>query len=400
MPLSPDDAPALQFRSGAVARMLRMPVATLRVWERRYGLSAPAGAAAGHRLYSAEDVRRLALMRQLTEEGHAIGDLAGLPWSALQAMAATHVQHAQRPAGSTGSAAPTAASVIAAVPAPVASAAAAPASRAPGAGRAPRRPWHVRVDGAGLWERLQDPTVRQGLALPLEATLCKGADAAHRLAPDAQADALLVHAPTLHEGAARALREAAAAWAPRPVAVMVGFGPTAHVEALEAAGIAVCRQTLDDRTLARWLASVAQRRPEEAAAPEGAVQYETVQAGSSRRRVPPRRYDDATLARVAGISTTVACECPKHVAELLMQLTAFEHYSAECQSLTPQDAALHASLQQVAAQARAMFEAALEAVARHEGIELPAPPGVTGRVAPARPRSRARRPAGGTAGND
>ena len=258
----------------------------------------------------------------------------------------------------------------------------------------------MRVDGAGLWERLQDPTVRQGLALPLEATLCQGTDAAHRLAPDAQADALLVHAPTLHEGAARALREAAAAWAPRPVAVMVGFGPTAHVEALEAAGIAVCRQTLDDRTLARWLASVAQRRPEEADAPERDAQDDAVQAGSSRRRVPPRRYDDATLARVAGISTTVACECPKHVAELLMQLTAFEHYSAECQSLTPQDAALHASLQQVAAQARAMFEAALEAVARHEGIELPTPPGVTGRVAPTRPRSRARRPAGGTAGND
>jgi MerR family transcriptional regulator, light-induced transcriptional regulator len=394
MPLSSDDAPALQFRSGAVARMLRMPVSTLRVWERRYGLSAPAGASAGHRLYSAEDVRRLALMRQLTEQGHAIGDLAGLPWSALQAMAATHVQHAQPPS------APPAASIIAAVPAPVPSPGAGPASRASAVGRAPRRPWQVRVDGAGLWERLQDPTVRQGLALPLEATLCQGTDAAHRLAPDAHADALLVHAPTLHEGAARALREAAAAWAPRPVAVMVGFGPTAHVEALEAAGIAVCRQTLDDRTLARWLASVAQRRPEEAAAPERDAQDDAVQAGSSRRRVPPRRYDDATLARVAGISTTVACECPKHVAELLMQLTAFEHYSAECQSLTPQDAALHASLQQVAAQARAMFEAALEAVARHEGIELPTPPGVTGRVASTRTRARTRRPAGGAAGND
>jgi hypothetical protein len=390
MPLSSDDAPALQFRSGAVARMLRMPVSTLRVWERRYGLSAPTGLSAGHRLYSAEDVRRLALMRQLTEQGHAIGDLAGLPWSALQAMAATHVQHAQAAA-----AAPTAAaSAAAAVPA------AAPASRSPGAGRAPRRPWQVRVDGAGLWERLQDPTLRQGLALPLEATLCQGTDAAHRLAPDAQADALLVHAPTLHEAAARALREAAAAWAPRPVAVMVGFGPTAHVEALEAAGIAVCRQTLDDRTLARWLASVAQRRPAAAEPPQPDVQDDGVQAGSSRRRVPPRRYDDATLARVAGISTTVACECPKHVAELLMQLTAFEHYSAECQSLTPQDAELHACLQQVAAQARAMFEAALEAVARHEGIELPTPPVVPGRAAPARPRPRARRPIGGATGND
>ena len=46
-------------RSGAVARMLRMPVATLRVWERRYGLTQPALTPSGQRLYSADDVRQL-----------------------------------------------------------------------------------------------------------------------------------------------------------------------------------------------------------------------------------------------------------------------------------------------------------------------------------------------------
>ena len=65
-------------RSGAVARMLRMPVATLRVWERRYGLTQPGLSPGGQRLYSAEDVRRLALVKQLTDLGHAIGSLAPL----------------------------------------------------------------------------------------------------------------------------------------------------------------------------------------------------------------------------------------------------------------------------------------------------------------------------------
>ena len=72
-----------RHRSGAVARMLRMPVATLRVWERRYGVTQAALSPSGQRLYSADDVRRLALLKQLTDVGHAIGSLARLPMAEL-----------------------------------------------------------------------------------------------------------------------------------------------------------------------------------------------------------------------------------------------------------------------------------------------------------------------------
>ena len=71
-------------RSGAVARMLRMPVATLRVWERRYRLTQPGLSPSGQRLYSADDMRRLALVKQLTDLGHAIGSLASLDMLQLQ----------------------------------------------------------------------------------------------------------------------------------------------------------------------------------------------------------------------------------------------------------------------------------------------------------------------------
>ena len=87
--------------------------------------------------------------------------------------------------------------------------------------------------------------------------------------------------------------------------------------------------------------------------------------------LPPRRWDDAALADFAGLSSTIACECPRHVAELLMQLSHFEAYSAECRHRSPADAELHAYLQQVAATSRARFEAALEHVALHEGLILP-----------------------------
>ena len=39
---SVDEARTPRYRSAAVARMLRMPVATLRIWERRYRLCKPA----------------------------------------------------------------------------------------------------------------------------------------------------------------------------------------------------------------------------------------------------------------------------------------------------------------------------------------------------------------------
>ena len=86
-------------RSGAVARMLGMPVATLRVWERRYGLTQPAMSPGGQRLYSAQDLRRLALVKQLVDLGHAIGSLAALDMSQLQRVAARRRSWAPARAG-------------------------------------------------------------------------------------------------------------------------------------------------------------------------------------------------------------------------------------------------------------------------------------------------------------
>ena len=53
-----------------------------------------------------------------------------------------------------------------------------------------------------------------------------------------------------------------------------------------------------------------------------------------------------------------------------MQLSSFEAYSAGCANRHAADAQLHAYLQQVAGTSRALFEAALECVARHEGLPL------------------------------
>jgi MerR family transcriptional regulator, light-induced transcriptional regulator len=127
-------------RSGAVARMLRMPVATLRVWERRYGLTQSALTPSGQRLYSADDIRRLTLIKQLTDLGHAIGSLAPLDMPQLQRVASTHAQASAATQGIERSA----------------------VDSAP-----PPRAWRLAVVGAALGSRLQRPGLLRRLDRPV-----------------------------------------------------------------------------------------------------------------------------------------------------------------------------------------------------------------------------------------
>ncbi len=59
-----------------VARRLGVAPATLRTWDRRYGLGPSERSAGSHRRYSRDDVLRLMVMRRLTLEGIAPGDAA------------------------------------------------------------------------------------------------------------------------------------------------------------------------------------------------------------------------------------------------------------------------------------------------------------------------------------
>jgi MerR family transcriptional regulator, light-induced transcriptional regulator len=68
----------------------------------------------------------------------------------------------------------------------------------------------------------------------------------------------------------------------------------------------------------------------------------------------------------AGLSTTIACECPRHVAEILTLLSQFE--DAACSSRDPEDEKLRAYLQRVAGASRSLFEQALERLAVREGL--------------------------------
>ena len=61
----------------AVAKLTGIPLDTLRAWERRYQAVIPKRVARG-RLYSEQQIEKLLLLRRAVEQGHAIGQVAGL----------------------------------------------------------------------------------------------------------------------------------------------------------------------------------------------------------------------------------------------------------------------------------------------------------------------------------
>lgn len=62
-------AAAGPFRIQVAAELSGIPAATLRAWERRYGVPVPRRTASAYRLYTAEDVEQLRRMRDLVEDG-------------------------------------------------------------------------------------------------------------------------------------------------------------------------------------------------------------------------------------------------------------------------------------------------------------------------------------------
>ena len=74
-----------RYRSGAVARMVRIPVATLRIWERRYQVVGPALTPSGHRLYDQQDLARVREVLRLLDANLPIRDAARLVQDGLPA---------------------------------------------------------------------------------------------------------------------------------------------------------------------------------------------------------------------------------------------------------------------------------------------------------------------------
>jgi len=308
-----------QYSIGVVARRTHMHPETLRVWERRYELIVPGRTETGRRLYSEVDILKVSLVKQLTERGHAVSSVAKLPIDRLKELLS-------------------------------ASGSAVVEQKAP-----PRFRRRVMFLDDALRVRLGRDLLR------FEDIEIVDRNDAHQSANgEKQADVVVFDIVTINEKSLDQVRRSLLDTGGINALVLYKFATRASIEQLERAGI-ICLKGL-------VTASEVHRACR--ALPNGAVDTTQVTSPPAVVGSQPRRFDNAQLARVATLSGTIACECPNHLAELIINLAAFEQYSSECASRNVEDAQLHAQLNQSAGMARGILEDSLARLIEIEGIQI------------------------------
>ena len=312
---------------GAVSSLSGVPTPTLRVWEMRYETFQPQKTESKHRLYTDDDVLKATVLKRLTDQGHSISSIAQLSSTELNHLLQQQQETNQRKAIADLKNQTVSIAVIG----------------LPLAAKIESKKFTFSFNNQAI--RITDifSTVQQALSAKFQKN----------------PQILLIQTNSLHSGVQVDIHRLAQLNNALQVIVLYNYGQEPIIESMKRCGMIVRREPISDSDLAELIKSVLLINNESSA-----------NSLSTGMLIPPRKYDDIELMRVANISTNVLCECPKHVSEIITQLASFEQYSHECLNNSTEDAHLHAYLSSVSGSARALFESALEMVAKHEGIKL------------------------------
>lgn len=317
------------FGIGAVAKLTGLTDHTIRVWERRYEAVVAERAANGRRVYTSADVEKLRLLKLLTDKGISISQIAGDPidelrWR-LESMSKV---------------------VAATVP--------------------------DRIATVVLGDFLAGKLLSTAIDLaPLDLVVVDTdrdrfeADLSRHSADVVVVENAVLDAPTIERvrdymsvtGAARGM-------------IIYSFGKTADVERANGMDIGTLLSPVSEQDVhAAVIRSHAAPAVRRTAVPH--VRNQGADAPWQLDEPPaPRRFSQQQLANLAAVSSPIECECPKHLAQLVSDLSAFEVYSSNCANRNDEDAALHRYLHHTTARARALIEEALETVAVAEGLSF------------------------------
>lgn len=313
------------FSIGTVSRLTGISQHTLRVWERRHEAVKSRRSDGGQRQYSSDDVDRLTVLKALVDRGDRIGKIAAEPTEVLRARVATHIDHnharTQLASGTL----------------------------------------KLAVYGETLAGRLSEAPL-PGSRVVLAETDFQRFTSDLALHPT---DVLLLEMQMVKADTSDMVANLRKTANTEHVLVVYGFGRAADVARLAASGVLLLRSPIELHALAQVLGlnppaagSAADKGTQQALAPV-----------SETLEVPARLLSRDELRRLARASSTVECECPQHLVDLVRSLSAFEVYSDQCKNRDEPDAALHAYLHATTARARALVEEALVRTAEIEGIE-------------------------------
>ncbi len=302
----------VRYPIGVAARLTGIQVETLRVWERRYAVIGPKVSATGRRLYATADLERLRLIKQLVDSGHPISSVASVPSEKLLELREISLD------------------------------------RSGSAGEDATERLNLRVVLVGEAQR-----AGRGRGLVV-AGMCADIERAAAQFRNVEADAVIVELPSLLDLDIEEIDAIKTAVSAQLVVVLYRFGASSTVRNIRKAGHVAAHSAVDSFGL-RSLCRAALMPPAALQLPAESTQ----------------RLDNATLEMLAQASTSIECECPKHLVELIRSLASFETYSEQCSIRSELDATVHQDLQQTAGRARMLLEQSLLRLAMLEGLPLP-----------------------------
>jgi hypothetical protein len=276
-------------------------------------------------LYNQGDIDRLALLKRLVDFGQPVGTIAHLDSAALLKMQQDLISLAQQ------------------------------ANQKP-----VNEPTQLALVGPVMGsETLKGALQSENLVIAAQAMSLSQLQA--ESSGESRIDALFVEIPNLLDTVAREVREVSGSLRIERVVIFYRFAPNILIRQLRAIGYSVVRMPFDVQELVLLCGALMKREPSMVVRDPPAVLDET--------NCDPK-FSTESLVRLSQIKSSVYCECPSQLAELLMSVTAFERYSAQCASQTPEDANLHKRLELDAMKVRKILEASITDVIQHENIPI------------------------------
>jgi DNA-binding transcriptional MerR regulator len=304
-----------QYAIGVVARRTQTHPETIRVWERRYELIVPGRSETGRRLYSENDIAKLTLVKRLTELGHSVSSLAKLSTDELRDR--LNASLASEPSKYT------------------------------------EQLSKLRVVFANDALRLR---LSRNLLIHEDITVVDFPNKNASSIMEPRADIVIVDLVTLNEESLSDVRHYLSETGCESALVIFNYGTKKFILELENAGVVCLKGSVASAEIYRACRSIkptlSNSRP------------------ALNQPVTSPRFTNEQLSRIAALTSKIACECPNHLAELIINLTAFEKYSSECANRNEEDAQLHSQLNQAAGASRLILEESLIRLMEIEGIEV------------------------------
>ena len=308
------------YKIGAASKITGVNIATLRVWENRYGVVEPIRINGTQRGFTKKDVDRLSMIKQLVDAGDSISTLSKLSLEELELRMQPSPKSSQVTFENSKD-------IIKAVSV---------GTRIPEVGRPSPHLAEVRVVAKyELASIMNDLSV-----IKLDA------------------DIIILEIASLHPSSIELITEILDKSDVNYALVIYRFGSfngiklaqlDGRIHPMQAPVFPIDIQIASNFTVNSTLSTDRSANGSQA----------------KKKHVP---FSEKELWEINMMSNPIHCECPKHLSSIISSLRGFEKYSADCENLNEKDRVLHKELETNTAQARAIMELALRKVIKENAI--------------------------------